>query len=143
MSHVLDFFTTFAAITGAEVPTDRAIDGVDQTDFLLGNQENSNRNSRIVFYDGQESPVAVRYKQFHLHWITYERINPFASAAQVLGQIPFVHNLDTDPKEIYNLFARSGGVAPFEPMIRDVMAPYFASIQKFPNSDYTNLTRDR
>ena len=32
----MDFFTTFAAITGAEVPTDRAIDGVDQTDFLLG-----------------------------------------------------------------------------------------------------------
>jgi len=141
MFHVLDFFTTFAAITGAEVPTDRAIDGMDQTDFLLGNQENSNRDSRIVFYDGHESPVAVRYKQFKFHFITYARLNPFSSAPEVLGQIPLVHNLDTDPKEIYNLFGRSGGVAIFEPMIRDVMAPYFASVQEFPNRDYSSMTR--
>ena len=32
-----------AFIAGAEVPTDRAIDGVDQLDFFLGKQENSNR----------------------------------------------------------------------------------------------------
>jgi arylsulfatase len=141
MFHVLDFFTTFAAITGAEVPTDRAIDGVDQTDFLLGNQENSNRDSRIVFYDGHESPVAVRYKQFKFHFITYEKLNPFSSAPEVLGQIPLIHNLDTDPKELYNLFGRSGGVAPMEAMVRDVMVPYFASIQKFPNLDYSSMTR--
>src|SRR4051794_1912261 len=30
--HEVDTFTTFAAIAGAKVPTDRAIDGVDQTD---------------------------------------------------------------------------------------------------------------
>jgi len=48
----MDLFTTFAAITGAKVPTDRAIDGVDQTDYLLGKQSHSNRDSRIVVYDG-------------------------------------------------------------------------------------------
>ena len=32
----LDFLPTFAALTGSEVPSDRKIDGVDQTDLLLG-----------------------------------------------------------------------------------------------------------
>src|SRR5262249_44398803 len=34
--HEADTFTTFAKIAGAAVPEDRPIDGVDQTDFLLG-----------------------------------------------------------------------------------------------------------
>ncbi|MDC0368297.1 sulfatase-like hydrolase/transferase [Opitutales bacterium] len=33
----LDLLPTFAALTGAEVPGDRIIDGVNQLDFLLGN----------------------------------------------------------------------------------------------------------
>ena len=34
--HELDTYVTFANIAGAKVPVDRAIDGIDQTDFLLG-----------------------------------------------------------------------------------------------------------
>ena len=143
MFHVLDFFTTFAKITGAEIPDDRAIDGVDQTDFLMGKQENSNRDSRLVLYDGHKGPVAVRYKQFKFHFITYAKFNPFQSAPQVLGQIPYVYNLDTDPKELFNLFGRSGGIAPFEAMVRDVVAPYMISLRKFPNKDYSNTKRDK
>ena len=41
--HIVDIFTTFARVAGAEVPKDRPIDGVDQLDFFLGKQENSNR----------------------------------------------------------------------------------------------------
>ena len=33
--HAVDMFTTFAKIGGAEIPIDRAIDGVDQTNFFL------------------------------------------------------------------------------------------------------------
>ena len=80
---------------------------------------------------------------FKFHFIVYERINPFASSPEVLGQIPYIFNLDTDPKEIYNLFARSGGVAPFEPMIRDVMVPYFKSISQYPHKDYSKMTREK
>jgi len=143
MFHVLDFFTTFAAITGAGLPTDRAIDGVDQTDFLLGRQGPSNRDSRIVIYDGHSDPVAVRYKQFKFHFIAYQKFNPFQAAPERLGQIPYIYNLDTDPKELFNLFGRSGGVALFEPMVRDVLAPYYASLRQFPNRDYSSITRDR
>ena len=34
--HEMDTFTTFAKLAGAPVPQDRLIDGVDQTDFLVG-----------------------------------------------------------------------------------------------------------
>ena len=34
--HQVDTFTTLASVAGVPVPTDRAIDGVDQTDFLAG-----------------------------------------------------------------------------------------------------------
>lgn len=141
MFHVLDFFTTFANLTGVEIPMDRAIDGVDQTDYLLGNQEHSNRNSRIVLYDGHERPVAVRYKQFKFHFIVYNKVNPFQGAPEELGQIPYIYNLDTDPKEMFNLFGRSGGVALFEPMVSDVLAPYLMSLRQFPNRDYSKMTR--
>ncbi len=42
---------------------------------------------------------------------------------------------------MYNLFGRSGGVAVFEPMVRDVLAPYLVSLNKFPNKDYSKMTR--
>ena len=38
--HQVDTYTTFAKIAGAPVPQDRPIDGVDQTDFLLGKSDN-------------------------------------------------------------------------------------------------------
>ena len=143
MFHILDFFTTFANITGAQIPDDRPIDGVDQTDFLLGTQEHSNRDSRIVVYNGHESPVAIRYKQFKFHFILYEKLNPFGSAPQLLGQVPNIFNLDTDPKELFNLYGQSGAIAVFEPMVRDVLAPYVKSVEQFPHQDYANMTRDK
>ena len=42
---------------------------------------------------------------------------------------------------MFNLFGRSGGVAIFEPMVRDVMVPYMASLRRFPNKDYSKMTR--
>jgi arylsulfatase A-like enzyme len=41
--HQVDTYTTFAKIAGASVPQDRPIDGVDQTEFLLGESEQSSR----------------------------------------------------------------------------------------------------
>ena len=48
--HEMDLFPTFAKIAGGKVPDDRVIDGVDQSDFLLGEQENSNREGLIVYH---------------------------------------------------------------------------------------------
>jgi arylsulfatase A-like enzyme len=47
--HEVDTYTTFAKIAGASVPQDRAIDGVDQTDFLLGKSDKSKREGFPLF----------------------------------------------------------------------------------------------
>ncbi len=47
--HEMDLFPTLARIAGGRVPDDRVIDGVDQTDFFLGRQTNSNRDGIIVY----------------------------------------------------------------------------------------------
>jgi len=85
---------------------------------------------------------------FHLstilfHFIVYNKINPFQRAPENLGQVPYIFNLDTDPKEMFNLFGRSGGLALFEPMVADVIAPYLVSLRRFPNLDYSKMTRSK
>jgi len=66
--HVTDLFTTFARLAGAEehIPTDRLIDGVDQTPVLfLG--ETHGRRDYVFVYEGPalRSVVKQQYK-FHL-----------------------------------------------------------------------------
>ena len=43
----LDFLPTFATLTGFDVPKDRPIDGVDQTDLLLGKSAEGARETYI------------------------------------------------------------------------------------------------
>ena len=46
--HEMDLFPTLARIAGGEVPGDRPIDGVDQTDLFLGRQEELSSSSQGV-----------------------------------------------------------------------------------------------
>lgn len=50
--HEMDLFTTFAHIAGGKVPTDRIIDGVDQTDFFMGKSK-SKREAFVVYVGDQ------------------------------------------------------------------------------------------
>jgi arylsulfatase A-like enzyme len=45
----VDFMPTIAKLAGYEVPKDRIIDGVDQTDLLLGASRQGNRNHHYYF----------------------------------------------------------------------------------------------
>ena len=67
--HVTDLFTTFARLGGAtkHIPTDRIIDGLDQTALLL-NGDSNGRRDYVFIYAGNELGATVkgRYKR---HWI--------------------------------------------------------------------------
>jgi arylsulfatase len=68
MVHVADLFTTFARIAGAtdEVPTDRVIDGVDQTGLLLLGDTHGRRDY-VFIYDGPTLKAVVKNKyKMHL-----------------------------------------------------------------------------
>ncbi len=71
--HEVDMFTTIAAITGAAVPRDRAIDGVDQSDFLLGKKEKSAREWLPIF--NFTELYAVKWRNWKLHFVWQERMN--------------------------------------------------------------------
>jgi len=140
MIHVMDLYTTLGKIAGADIPTDRPIDGFDQTDFLLGKQEESARDHRLVFYQGRL--LAIRWKQYKAHFVIYDRYKSISSAPQDFGQIPRIYNLVADPKELRDIFGSSGGTPLFQPMVAEA-APYLASFREHPNKDYSLMKRNK
>ena len=47
MFSIMDFFPTLASIVGGKMPTDRPIDGVDQSDVLFGKSASGHRESPL------------------------------------------------------------------------------------------------
>ena len=90
--HVTDLFTTFARLGGAtqHIPTDRVIDGIDQTELLLEGDSHSHRDW-VHIYQGHTLAATVkgRYKR---HWIGL-------SAGAASGISPDYYDLYQDPHE--------------------------------------------
>jgi arylsulfatase len=98
--HEVDTYATFAAIAGAKLPQDRPVDGVDQTDFLLGNSETSSREGFPVFV--ADRMEAVKWRNWKI--VFYEEQRDWWSASTKLGS-PKGFDLLTDPKEQYPMAA--------------------------------------
>ena len=90
--HLVDVFPTIASVTGAELPTDRVIDGVDQSEFLLGRSKTSNRVS-MVFY--------VRNELFGAKWRDWKMLLNEMDENYVVRKktTASFYNLLMDPKE--------------------------------------------
>lgn len=90
--HVADLYTTFARIGRAtqHIPTDRVIDGLDQTALLL-NGDSHGRRDYVHIYAGHQLGATVkgRYKR---HWISND-----PGVATGVGAAFF--DLYTDPRE--------------------------------------------
>jgi arylsulfatase len=91
--HEMDLFPTLAKIAGGKLPADRVIDGVDQSNFLLGKQEKSDRES-IIVYVGNDI--------FGVKWRNWKMLSKELDAAN--GEVkaygvPRFYNLLIDPKE--------------------------------------------
>lgn len=93
----MDLYPTLANIAGGEVPKDRIIDGVDQTDFFLGEKEMSNRDGLIV-YSGKDI-FGVKWKNWKINFKEQETI---FSETLTYGT-PRVYNLHKDPGETQNI----------------------------------------
>ena len=89
MFHVSDLFTTFARIGGATegIPTDRVIDGVDQTALLI-NGETHGRRDYVYVYEGFTLASVVKQK-FKMH----------LPPPGVPGAAAPVYDLMRDPRE--------------------------------------------
>ncbi len=109
--HILDFFPTIATFAQATIPNDRPIDGLDQSDFLLGKQATSNRDHTIVFYN--QKLTAVRWHQYKFLKVAHEKEHSILYPPTELP-LPQIFNLRMDPKERHNLLGMKG----YAPLLR-------------------------
>jgi arylsulfatase len=141
MVSIHDFFPTLASIIGAQVPTDRPIDGVDQSAFFTGKQAKSNRESLLTFIG--EEVVAVRWRQYRVYpkQFVSSAGNPampgLAGYRMEGAGYPAIFNIEADPREEVNVVAFSAWV--IAPYLR-VIGEYQKSLQKYPNPKAVNLT---
>lgn len=95
--HCVDTYTTFAKLVGSDVPHDRIVDGVDQSEFLLGKAEKSSREG-FPCYVG-DTLYAVKWRNWKVHFVWQEYM---FDPPQKLAN-PRVHNLIEDPRERNNI----------------------------------------
>ena len=126
----LDWLPTLAALAGEQnrIPSDRPIDGIDQSDFLLGRQEKSNRE-HVIRYIGEEI-FAFKWRNFKIHLRTVEDLHgPIQQYIQ-----PLVYDVKNDPGEQAELMRREGSKHAwiFLPM-RRILAEKAESMLLYPN----------
>ena len=93
MIHEVDLYTTFARLAGAtqHIPTDRIIDGIDQTALLLKGDTNGRRD-HVFIYQGPDLAATIK-DQFKMHWTSKD-------PAQAKSGITMVYDLYNDHKEV-------------------------------------------
>ncbi len=91
--HAADVFPTLASLTGARVPSDRPIDGVDQSGFLMGRSEKSAREGVLIFC--ADRLQAVKWRHYKVHFYRQETM---VSPPEKLG-VPLLFDLYTNPTE--------------------------------------------
>ena len=104
--HLVDMLPTLGRVAGYEVPDDRIVDGVDQLDFLLGKQANSNREGFIVY--NNDDVYGYKWRNWKMHLFELENMN----SEPMRLNVPRIYNLITDPKEEYQIQAESTWVLP-------------------------------
>jgi arylsulfatase A-like enzyme len=91
--HEADLFTTFARLGGAteNIPTDRVVDGIDQTALLL-NGDTHSRRDYVFIYAGPRLGATVKgnYKR---HWISSDPVGEASGIAAAFFFLP------ADPRE--------------------------------------------
>lgn len=91
--HLVDLFTTLVLAGDGEVPTDRKIDGMDMRDFLLGDAEESGRDTVLCIQGNRLQ--ATKWHQWKVHLFQQDAMlstwTPF--------NMPMLYNLEWDPRE--------------------------------------------
>jgi arylsulfatase len=137
----MDFMPTFAAILGAKLPTDRPIDGVDQTAVLSGKSEKGGRESLLTFIG--PDLVAVRWKQWRFY---FKDMALTGTGQQMLGglyttsspmYLPKVYNIEMDPHEDLDV---GGNYVFMAGPAYKALEEYQKSLKKYPNPPAPKLT---
>jgi arylsulfatase len=121
--HVTDIFATLARVAGATLPTDRAIDGIDQIDFFLGRQPRSSREGFVYYIKNEMRAVKWRDWKMHMIW------EPEVNEGPIKLESPYLFNLIQDPKEETNIAVEQSWVMP---AMRTMVHEFQRSLKEYP-----------
>ncbi len=124
--HALDMYSTLANWAGADVPSDRVIDSIDQSDFLTGEQEKSNRDGFMV-YVGNDL-FGIKWRNWKMMFKEVER----GTDAKRTFDFPRFFNLYSDPKEEYPLTKATAGHFWVRWPMGEIMTEHLQSLQREP-----------
>jgi len=141
MISIMDFFPTIAKLAGAKIPVDRTLDGIDQSDYFLGRQSASNRQSLLTFIG--DKLVAVRWRQWRVYMVDTQATGTgdwkWAGTASGFENLayPEIYNIEADPREERNIAATVGWVG--VPVTKAIME-YKRTLKDDPNPPAADLT---
>jgi len=106
MVHITDLLPTLASVGGYQVPSDRIIDGIDQSDLFFNKSGRSKREGFPV-YNGDDL-FAYKWRNWKVHFI---ELNSMFGIPQKRN-VPLVYNLTKDPKESMDIVSDSTWILP-------------------------------
>ncbi|WP_367271317.1 sulfatase/phosphatase domain-containing protein [Phenylobacterium sp.] len=133
MLAAVDWLPTVAGMVGAQqlAPTDRPIDGVDASAFMLGKRATTGRDS-YMFFGADGELMSIKWKSFKTIF-RYTADSPAIQSGYIKPQFPMSYDLSRDPHEDNNLFwtdlTNAWTLAPAFRLI----AEYTRSTREYPN----------
>lgn len=125
-----DWYKTFAALAGASdrVPTDRPLDGVDASEFLLGASKTTGRQA-VLFFGPDGDLMSIKWRNIKV-WLRYSE---GIDKPIVKPQFPMVFDLASDPGERYNLFNVKLDMGWMLGVGFKFVAEYMKTVAEYPN----------
>lgn len=126
----LDMYPTIATLAGEseKIPSDRPMDGIDKSDFILGKQEKSNRE-HVITYVGDDV-FSVKWRSIKVHFFTAEgTFSPIVKSTFVE-----MYDIKNDPGETRELWRNEGysHIYLMQPIMK-ILGEKAKSMREFPN----------
>lgn len=121
---ISDIFTTIATIIGADIPKDRAIDGVDQSCILFDTCKQAPREGMLFFHE--ETVMAVKWRQFKFYF-RGEGVQQEQRSYSDLW-LPQAYNIMQDPKEYADILLQNLWL--LSPALKQLV-PFYVSVKQF------------
>jgi arylsulfatase A-like enzyme len=97
MGATMDLYTTILTLAGAEVPTDRVVDGLDLSPALFAT--GSSPRNTMFYYRGTKL-YAVRKGPYKAHFITKPA---YGKGEETMHDPPLLYHLGHDSSEKYDI----------------------------------------
>jgi arylsulfatase A-like enzyme len=125
-----DWLPTLAGMVreSSRVPTDRPIDGIDASAFMLGTSTTTGRDS-YLFFGPDAGPMSVK-------WGNIKVILRYADSFETPIETPYwprVYDLSSDPHEDYNLMVYKMDMTWMLGVALKFVAEYQKSVAEYPN----------